>query len=405
MITVSLNIKKFITIVFVLTLQLGDFMLNVSGRQLALNNVLYIIIITAAICYLFSNKLSLSSEDCYLIFYWTYALIMTLIWDAIVGLDFPIEYIYHLLYMVLVLIVVRKSLFSNRLFWKLLYFMSLLQCVTLAYQEITRLKIGEFVKFISYAQEDRPAALFSEPAHFCMLICFALCCVLFHIDTLQISDRARFIVAIIFSVSAIASVSSAGLVYVAYIWGAWFLIEKKLSGKKIFMIVLLASTLTILLTRTDWLLRAFNHLTETNFRRSTSGSVRIMRCFDLYSRIPVINKFIGYGAGNIPGVIRKTGFISIYDHIGNYHNVYVSAFSSIFLETGILGLILFLLYAYKLEKNGNITMRVLGILFFLYILVNEVIYTPQIFILLFIICIEKDSKNSLNLNYNTELPT
>ncbi len=404
----ALSLRGIITFLFVLTLQFGDFMLSYSGRRLAINNFLYILIILISVFYVACHRIKISAEDKVFILYWAYAFLMTLICVAGMGLEIPIEYIYHVAYMLLVVVFVRKSLYSEQLFWRMLYFMSICQCFLLIYQEISRISSGYFVKFVSYAQDDRPAALFSEPAHFCMLICFVLCSVLFHVDNLQIEDKIRFPLSIFFSIVAIVSVSSSGLVYVSFIWGAWFLVEKKVNKKKFFMIVLVLSILIYLVTQTDWLLRAFNHLTETNFKRTTSGSFRIMRGFDLYSRQGFVQKLFGFGAGNTADVIRSTGFISIYDHMGNYHNVYVSALSSFFLETGIIGVIIFAWYWFKIGKRANRIIGVLGVLYLLYILSNEIVYTPQIVVILFIINVEKDrikqNKRSMTSpSYNTLL--
>ncbi len=391
----SLNLKKLTTFLLVMTLELSDFMVSVSGRYFALNNIFYMLIILIIILLSPRRKIGLSSDESMYFLYWIYGFVMTIIGVMFMGLSIPFEYIYHIVYMLLVLLFLRRHLFSGDCFWKTLYVLSIIQCFILVYQEYSRLKVGDFIRFVFYAQEGRPAALFSEPAHFSMLICFVICCVLFRIDTLRIEDKKRIIIAAFLSVMAIISVSSSGLVYVVYIWGTWFLWEKKAFKKKFLVILVSIVILSIILTQTDWIARAFSHLTDTDFRRTTSGSFRMMRGFDLLSRMSIVSILFGFGVGNTAEVIRTTGFISIYDHMGNLHNVYVSVLSTIFLETGIVGFIIFSIYMYKVEKNGNYVMKVFGGLYFLYILVNEVIYTPQIFVILFVILIEKDNiKNS-----------
>lgn len=378
----KLRYKNIAWIMLALIPIINDVFVGIEGNNFTISNIflgfLLIYILTMLIV---KKKAGLSKYTKFLCGYYFYNLFISLISSALFNVSIPIEYIYHILVMLAIIVYFSRENTGIESFWKTLYLGSAIQVVLLFVQEVSFLSTGSFITYVLNAQEERPAALYSEPAHYCIFMVLILFSLLFQIDRLNISEKKRIIAAIAVSLSIIFSSSSSGLIYLGFVWGTWMLFYKRVRVKfvSLFFVVI---GVAYLITMTDFFEVAYKHLMTMDMHSVNSGAFRIFRGFDLYVHLPFANKIFGYGLGQTGNIVKEIGFYSIYDNIFTRGSDYVSGLSSIILESGLIGLIAYLIFMIRIFNSGKIQTKLLITLYLLLIFSNEILYTPQIFLVL-----------------------
>lgn len=381
----------------------NDVFFNFVGKSINVNNVIYLFLFFyISLLILSYKKICVHKVILILSVFYLYTIFVGIRYSVVYSTNIRLEYVVHVFLMLYVLLFFSfLNKVESKVYWKVFYLSSVLLVFVVILQFIIYKLTGTFVSFVENSQENRPAAFFSEPAHYSMLMCLVLLSLLLNFDTLEIKQSLRILFSCFISISLLLSSSSSGMVYVLFVWSIWIFKEKSASIQIkfiLFLFILIVFVSIFLLT--EELSTAYEHFMTTDFSSVTSGSFRIARGFDLFSSLSYCEKIIGIGLGNIDSYIINNSFISIYDNFDTLFSNYVSALSSFFLEGGILGTALLffsmIAFSYKQQfKNAS-----LFICFFLLILSNEIVYSPQIyyFIGVYILTCRKcsDSKFSYN---------
>lgn len=211
-----------------------------------------------------------------------------------------------------------------------------------------------------------PTSLFSEPAHFCQYMLPYLAIVLF--DDFQPKKR-RFIISVIISVAIISTVSGNGIVCVALLWGYYFTFsENQLNAKRLFVFlggILLFVCAFFILQKIDTINVMFSHLfrdTSGNQYYFSKADYRIYRGFDIYGKLPFLQKIFGVGYRHMHMFAVFNGIVSQYDSsFGNYE--YFSTITQVLIYFGIVGFIPFVMHLYHFYKSNIKVVKALVILF------------------------------------------
>lgn len=394
------TLKKFKTsyvawILLALLPVINDIFIEIGGRAFAISNVLLIalfLVVFLKIC--LTRKIRWIKQINLLMGFYIYSTLVSLITSVVYSVRFPSESLYHIVTMLFILAYFSSTKSDMVAFWKTLYIGAVVQMITLITQEISFLRTGIFVTFVLNAQEGRPAAFYSEPAHYCIFAVLVLFSLLFHIDTLNIGEKKRVIASAVISLSIIFSTSSTGLIYLGFVWGTWMLFYKKVRIKYVAMFLVSIASIYIVIS-TDLIEVAYKHLLTMDLHTVNSGAFRIFRGFDLYFSLPLINKIFGYGVGQTGNIVKSIGFYSLYDNVFTEGSDYVSGLSSIILEAGIVGLVIYVCIIGKIFKKGNINTKLLISLYILLIFSNEILYTPQVFMILLLTLRELDKEHNV----------
>lgn len=389
----KIKLVSLTTVVFALYPVLADM---VVGNGFSMSNIcLLLLMVMSIISILLSKLITISIYEKLLLIIGCIGFCSTIISVFYYNISFPFEYWCHLVGMYIIICFYRKKLFKASVYWSLTYFFGLILGGIIFLQEIQLNLLGSFITFTPNAQLDRVAAVYSEPAHYILFQSTIIISSLLEVDCLEISENKRILYSVIISLSIVLSSSSTGIVYLAFIWCGWLLYSKKLSKKFIFIII---GTILIVVfyTQGDWLKFSIEHFKDMDFRRITSGSFRLARGFAVYGKINIFQKIIGIGSGVTKDVIKRNGIITLYDGLENIGSDYVSTLSAILLDTGIIGFALFIVlissFIIRCDKKG----RFLVGMYLLYIVSNEIIYTPQLIIPLFLIL---ENIRQVNENY------
>ena len=361
---------------------INDVFIYIEGKSISINNLLYFyLFFHITISILFLKKIYIPKVLLTFFIFYLYACVVGVRYCIANSLDLRLEYTIHIFLMLYVLLYFTfLSKYEAYLFWKFFYSISFFLVFVVFIQFILYKLTGVFISFVERSQEYRPAAFFSEPAHYSMLMMLVLLSLLLKLDSLYIKKNIRILISSFISISLLLSSSSSGMIYVLFVWGVWIFNEKSVSlSLKLFLLSIFGLVFTCIFAFTDELSTAYEHFMSTDFSSITSGSFRIARGFDLFSTLSFTEKLFGIGCGSIDSYIISSNFISIYDNYENVHSNYVSALSSFLLEGGALGTLVFIVSIVFLLYKNKFQNASLLIMFFLLIFSNEIIYTPQIY--------------------------
>lgn len=172
----------------------------------------------------------------------------------------------------------------------------------------------------------RPTSFFLEPAHFSQYVLLYLAYSLFG-DYEE--NRSNLKMAIFITIGLFASTSGQGILLGLLIWGLWWFDEiKKANIKNMVYLIILAAVISVIILPLVFQTRTVN----TAMNRLVTGSGSLgdavtgrLFTYNYYSELPVLQKIIGMGYGNVP------------------KGVYFNSIAYTLYCSGIIGLILIVL--------------------------------------------------------------
>lgn len=217
------------------------------------------------------------------------------------------------------------------------------------------LRVNVIANFESMANTYlRPQFVFLEPAHFTQYVIIGTVAFLFWEE-----DKYKSIAgAGLCSLAIVLSTSAAGILMLVACWGLWFLFCCKKAMKRgrikkyecYIMLIGLLSILCILLF-TNLGQRMISRINEIDFNKgSTSGNLRVLRGFIVYSKLDVWRKVIGVGLGNIADYFNKISIELPYIE-GNPE--YMNSLTYILNSAGLGGAFLFIVFFFKKMRINN----------------------------------------------------
>lgn len=236
----------------------------------------------------------------------------------------------------------------------------------------------------------RPSSLFSEPALFAQYVTPCLILNLYKKN----KNRKSFVTVLLVTVSVLLAGSANGIVYVLTAWGLFgihFVAEKvanKQTRFKVWFVVLMFLVIALL----PKVLEAFSGLMGSLFVRFgeildlkgiSSGSMRVVRGWQIFAGLSIPEKIFGIGTGNI------IPYLNLHPHIVTMfvkaYNGYMSGLSSIFVNSGIIGGTLYLLWWFRRYKSGQTVVKSLLAYLMIYLLASSSFNTVQFMLTMVII--------------------
>lgn len=388
--TIKIGLSNIMCILLAVCICVNDMRIDIGGKPYNVSNAVLIIFVLYGLTSVFlSGKIIIQKDEKLFLLYWAYSFAVSFITSMMYRLSMPIEYWYHITAFIIIVTYFRRNKFDEKIFWKTMYFLMIILVIILFFQELSLLITGDFVKFAANTQTQRVASIYSEPTHYNLTAVLVLSSCLFGLDTMEISEFKRIFSSVIISISIIITVSATGILYTAFIWCVWLLKYKKV-GMKVLTAFLLGVVVLLISTQTDFLYRTYSHIAGTDMFGTISKQFRVYRGFDIYTKLTRRQQIFGCGGGQVKNIVRSQNIISRFDNIDTIHSDYASALSTVMIETGIVGSFIFILFLWSLINDRDKMSIWLLAMYILYIVSNEVIYTPQLMMVLFVLWRRKD---------------
>lgn len=217
------------------------------------------------------------------------------------------------------------------------------------------------VDFISWLSvSTRSASFFLEPAHFSQYITPLLAFVLFK-NKGQLNFYTILISAVI-----LFQRSGTGILILALIWITWFLVYiKNITFVKkliifIFIIPVISFSVYIYI-KSDLGQKMFERTTEFDeISATTSGYVRTVRGFHLFSEFPTSNKYLGMNSPiRIKSFINQSSMYNLFQE----NDLLFSGIQSILIYGGFFGMFLFLIHFYYMFIKNSIEGKMVAFTF------------------------------------------
>lgn len=244
----------------------------------------------------------------------------------------------------------------------------------------------------------RASSIFSEPALYAQYVCPCLIMNIF-----RKTSKKNYLLLALVTLSTIFTKSANGLVYViitwvfAIIYNIYEFIKKKEKNIKslyIFVAILIVLATPLLYPKIKNIISGsdsslLSRISEiTDSRGETSGSMRVVRGWKIYYGLRWYEKIFGIGIGNIVEYLDVHN--SIVTTFKEAYNGYMSGLSSIFVNSGFIGGILFLYWwIYMFIKNKSVVKSLLIFLLLYLIASNSFFSLNFVMVIIMIITISK----------------
>ncbi len=261
--------------------------------------------------------------------------------------------------------------------------------------------IGSYIDIQSSI--DRSTSVFLEPSHFARYVASYLCIKLF-------VDRKGFvdIPVIFYSAIILLSRSGNGYLLLGLLWIVWIFICIK-RGRYI-----IQASLTALVVLAGFIVlqsgrySSENQVTTAVLSRSselsaegefnTSGFIRMYRGYVLYSELTPVEQVIGIGQGNLESYL-KTHDVSEYAQMAYYNldnMMYLNGMQECLVFGGIIGLVLFLFFLFRLMRNNYLLGKVLILAIILINLMSQAYNDTLVLLLLILAALLKNEYAARN---------
>ena len=232
----------------------------------------------------------------------------------------------------------------------------------------------------------RFSGLFSEPAHLSQYLSVALLIVLFYSSqSFKLSSFNKLFLSILYTIPLLLSGSGTGfaiaaMCYVLFIIG---LLKKK---KKDMNTIIKSYMFIFLIVFVSFLVLSSGNFT-TGLTRIASISevsttyIRIIRPFEVYFSLPSYYQIIGVGYGNYAEYLFGTGNLTQYEVSRNI--AWTNTLGFILVGSGLIGLIFYLLFYFKVSKGLNLLGKNLLLLLLAYTFFSDL---PLTFHFITIMC-------------------
>lgn len=184
----------------------------------------------------------------------------------------------------------------------------------------------------------RPAAIFPEPAHFAQFSLLGLA-----LSSLFEKGKKRLMTRSIITIALVCCGSAIGIATAIVLWTLWYYkyIKNYLTVSRFIMIVILMVAGIMILQNLGILESVWNRVATTDpTAGNTTGNLRLLQGIAIFSRVPLINKILGLGFGNVRNFLISNNIATRY--LNEVGNEYMNAFSTVLVSSGIVGFGIFI---------------------------------------------------------------
>lgn len=256
----------------------------------------------------------------------------------------------------------------------------------------------EYYDYLNYHNIYRPSSIFIEPAHFSQYASLGLLMELFPLDNGQ-KETSNYFKAFVITIALVLSGSAIGFFSVLFFWGYWFwkfYVREGRFIKSYFISIILILIGSITIFRTDVFDKFFYRISTIGDQTSSTGSLRILRGFYIYSIGEPINKIFGVGLGNVINYLLKNGISTPYDGSIAIGNEYMNSLSYVLVTSGIVGFVIFLIFLYQCYKYVDSNSKLILIYLVVLLSTSAVLLSPTYVIILVFLISKWRYENDVN---------
>lgn len=191
----------------------------------------------------------------------------------------------------------------------------------------------------------RPNSILNESSHVAYYLSVGLLVELFFDNH---NDRTKWVV--LCCIGLVFSTSATAFAFLALIWIVYFLYDKKLAPRRIFVYIIYLSLFVIVIGRVGF----FDKIIYSIERFSTDRG-RIFGFLDYYNQMTETEKILGIGMGNV-----RLRFETYY----RYWNANMSGFGKFLVEGGIINAIIYVASYCRLYAINFFPQKVIVLFFF-----------------------------------------
>lgn len=405
-------LRKYCTVVLVLFPLLGLY--GVFSRSITFADLAIIPAIGVIVLFGLKDGFQIS-ENIYICFanWFLYtALIISPLWKGLFSVGTVTSILQHTIYFATV-ILIAPAYFDCKLAFKVYSNVTLFLCGILFVQVALYLVTDSITPWVLnsrffpavYVPEDfftggylalvqntsyRPSSLFSEPALFAQYVAPCLILNLYKKN----KTKKNFITILLVTASVLLAGSANGIVYILAAWGLFGIhfISDKVANKqtqfKVWFIVLVFLVIALLPKVVELFLGLMGSLFVRfdeilDLKGISSGSMRVVRGWQIFAGLSIPEKIFGIGTGNI------IPYLNLHPHIVTMfvkaYNGYMSGLSSIFVNSGIIGGVLYLLWWFHRYKGRQTVVKSLLVYLMIYLLASSSFNSDQFMLTMIII--------------------
>lgn len=230
---------------------------------------------------------------------------------------------------------------------------------------------AEIYYFRIHESQLRLSSFFVEPADYAQFVTPLYIYVLF--KKIKITkDEIVFVFMLL--VSVIISTSALFVISIFAITALWYVMRLQYHNgdvrclMTVALIVILITLFFIVFRNNEWVQKMFQRFSEIDpSKGATSGNMRVLRGFAVFSELNLINKIFGVGVGNTAHYMVNHGISTAYDY-GKTDNQlnFMSSFSNILVWNGFAGAMLYIYLTVRQLFRSNGIAKVM--MFYLVIL-------------------------------------
>lgn len=249
----------------------------------------------------------------------------------------------------------------------------------------------------------RPSSLFSEPALFAQ---YVTPCLIINIYKRQKTHK-EYIVMTLITISVLLARSANGIIYVfaAWIFAGIYLSIKKIRYKElkvkkryillIFLFIAFLPKLIQLFVEKIFSGDIFSlsqRIAEIlDVKGESSGSMRVVRGWQIFFGLSPVEKILGIGTGNIVPYLDLHPYIV--KMFTSAYNGYMSGLASIFVNSGIIGGFIYLSWWLRYYCSKKVVVKGLQVFLLLYLLASNSFNTVQFMLtIVMVISLEKQKE-------------
>lgn len=427
----KLSLKRYCTFVVVLLPLLGQY--GFFTRTITFADIAIIPAIALIIVFNINHGL-LINDKIYPLFglwYILTSLFITPVWTKLFTTGTMASILQNAIYFIVVILIARYY-FDCELAFKIYSYVAFILCIIVFVQIVLNLATGAVTPWIInsnvfpavYTNEDffsggyialiekssyRPSSLFSEPALFAQ---YVTPCLILNIYKKN-KDRFNYVVMFLITAAILMAKSANGIIYVLIAWlaaGICSLVNKikrkELTVKKRYILL----GLIIMLLIPQIVQMAINKIFSDDVfslsqrvieifdsKGESSGSMRVVRGWQIYAGLAFGEKIVGIGTGNIVQYLNLHPYIV--KMFTSAYNGYMSGLPTIFVNSGIIGGILYIIWWIKYFINRENVVKGMQIFLMLYLLASNSFNTVQ-FILSTILVISLSKENNMESQFD-----
>jgi hypothetical protein len=202
----------------------------------------------------------------------------------------------------------------------------------------------------------RAYGVFTEPGYVAKFVLPGLVLSMFGWDEHKRIDFFSFSI-ILVTLLLTASVQAIVVGFVSVVLSMYEILKngKKKNGKAYTYLIVIIGIIVFLFAIykfNDLISAPITRLQKISFNSTGSTGIRLFRGFAIFLQLPIIYKLIGIGLGNISYYVINQNITTYYDSpiINDTTLGYTSGISAILVESGIIGILLFMYWFFK-ERN------------------------------------------------------